>query len=338
MPRRGGDQEEVDELAPANDNAMLAQIMEKMGSMRVEFNTRMEVLEARSRPPTPVLPAAPSEPPTPQITETTPPEADKRWRPEEVGYFDGTGDVFAFTDRLRTERKDATAYIQDIMRITKGLKWAQKDGFMTAFHHFEADPQRDLDPPEQGDLTEFINQVQMRQSAWYSVYSSFGKSRLPDPHPPPRSGQMRPQPYQQYRQQPQQQPHYQPQHDRPPRPSYPPRPAAYWPSGHTPRRYGNTHDGGGTEAMANGPLQAKTTGATMRDARITTEAISLSMDQPYQIGFDSAIPRTMRHSTAFMDSDLVICSIGYRDGDDCADRADPGPWTARPSTVESQRG
>ena len=23
--------------------------------------------------------------------------------------------------------------------------------------------------------------------------------------------------------------------------------------------------------------------------------------------------------------DLVICSLGYRDGDDCADRADPGP-------------
>ena len=179
----------------------------------------MEALEARSRPPTPTPQTT-----TPQPTEqTTTPQAiqpatqgeDKRWRPEEVGYFDGTGDVFAFTDRLTSitthkgvklvqsnlvtvlqatafnwyhyevpkdkkdmhnrnvsikpwckalierfgptysqlmtqleacqytrkdaaEKKDATAYIQEVMRITKGLNWAQKDGLMTAFHHFEA--------------------------------------------------------------------------------------------------------------------------------------------------------------------------------------------------------
>ena len=334
--------------------AQLARMTEMMNAM----DARMGVLEARSRPPTPILPTAPGETPTPQSTtphttvQATHPATqgeDKRWRPEEVGYFDGTGDVIAFTDRLYStasqkgvklvqgnlvsvlqltafnwyhyelsqetkgvynlntridpwcdalikrfgpthsqlmtqleacqytrkdaaEKKDATAYIQDVMRITKGLNWAQKDGLMTAFHHFEAGLQRDLDPPEQGDLTAFIKQVQLRQAAWYSVYSTFGKSRPPDP--PPKPYQMRGQQYQQYRQQPPQQPTQ--QYDRPPRSSYPPRPAAYWaeqeeddweydppshsyhvplptfqPPGHTPRRYGNTHDGGGTEAMAN---------------------------------------------------------------------------------------
>ena len=118
MPRRGGNQEEVDELAQANDNTMLAQMMEEIRAMRVEFttmHTRMEALEARSRPPTPILPTAPAQTPqgtTPQ-PETTPPEADKRWRPEEVGYFDGTGDVFAFTDRLRsTETQKGVKLVQ----------------------------------------------------------------------------------------------------------------------------------------------------------------------------------------------------------------------------------
>ena len=346
---------------PPNDNtaimAQLAQLTEAMNAMRTDVRTlngnlisvtaEVEALKATSRPQSrSTTPQPTGSTTTPQPTQPATQGEDKRWRPEEVGYFDGTGDVFAFTDRLTSvathkgvklvqgnlvsvlqatafnwyhyevtkqdrdinnmnlsiepwckslierfgpthsqlmtqleacqytrkdaaEKKDATAYIQDIMRITKGLKWAQKDGLMTAFHHFEAGLQRDLDPPKD-DLTEFIKQVQLRQSAWYSVYSSFGKPRPPDTAP--RSHQIRP-PQQQYR--PPQQPHYQPQHDRPPRPSYPPRPAAYWadqeeddweydppthsyhayptfqPPGHTPRRYGNTHDGGGTEAMAN---------------------------------------------------------------------------------------
>ena len=344
-------------------NAQMNAHMAQMTAMMNAMSTRMEVLEARSRSPTPTPQTTTPQPTashtTPQATQPATQGEDKRWRPEEVGYFDGTGDVIAFTDRLYStasqkgvklvqgnlvsvlqatafnwyhyeldkdtkgiynlntridpwcealikrfgpthsqlmtqleacqytrkdaaEKKDATAYIQDVMRITKGLNWAQKDGLMTAFHHFEAGLQRDLDPPEQGDLTEFIKQVQLRQSAWYSVYSSFGKSRPPDPHPPPR--QSRPyQPYQQYRQQPPQQQYRPPQqppqqYDRQPRPpAYPPnpKPAVYWanqeeddweydppsdsyhaypsfqPPGHTPRRYGNTHDGGGTEAMAN---------------------------------------------------------------------------------------
>ena len=104
-----------------------------------------------------------------------------------------------YTRKDAAEKKDATAYIQDIMRITKGLNWAQKDGLMTAFHHFEAGLQRDLDPPE--DLAESVKQLQLRQSAWYAVCSAFGKPRPPDP--PPTSHQTphqaRPPPYQQYR-------------------------------------------------------------------------------------------------------------------------------------------
>ena len=92
----------------------IATIMEEMRAMRLEFSARMDAMEARSRQSTPNLPTAPSDTPTPQgntpqtTVQTTTPQPtqpaaqgeDKRWRPEEVGYFDGTGDVFAFTDRL----------------------------------------------------------------------------------------------------------------------------------------------------------------------------------------------------------------------------------------------
>ena len=34
---------------------------------------------------------------------TAPPaEPDKRWRPDDIGEFDGTGDVYAFVDRIRS--------------------------------------------------------------------------------------------------------------------------------------------------------------------------------------------------------------------------------------------
>ena len=318
-----------------------------MDMMRA-LTTRMDTIEATSRPTTPILPAPPAPQSTQPITQPITVQEDKRWRPEDIGYFNGTGDVHAFVDRLSSiatnkgvkliqtnlvtllkdtafnwyhyelsdvtkwalntnalldpwcqalierfgpshsklmtqleacqytrkdasNKKDATVYIQDIMRITKGLKWNQQDGLMTAFHHFESGLQRDLDPPE--GLTQFIRQVQLRQEAWYQVYATYGlKLRPPDPYSQPRG------------QQPHQQPHQYRPPTRPPQQSYPPRPPqqpyparpqqqqAYWgeeeedwtydpptdsyhatptnhPPGHTPHRYGNTNDNGGNEAM-----------------------------------------------------------------------------------------
>ena len=67
MPRRGGNQEETgNESAQADNNAILAQIMEKLDAM----STRIEALEARSRPPTPILPTVPLQ--TPQSTTRSP--------------------------------------------------------------------------------------------------------------------------------------------------------------------------------------------------------------------------------------------------------------------------
>ena len=208
------------------------------------INKRIEVLEAKSpiqqatpqgTTPQGTTPQPTRSTTTPQPTQPATQGEDKRQRPEEVGYFDGTGDIIAFTDHLYStasqkgvklvqgnlvlvlqatafnqyyyeldhdtkgiynlntridpqcetlikrfgptysqlitqleayqytrkdvaEKKDAIAYIQDVIRITKGLEQAQKDGLITAFHHFEAGLQRDLDPPK-GDLTEFIKQV-----------------------------------------------------------------------------------------------------------------------------------------------------------------------------------
>ena len=230
--------------------AMFAQMMARLD----EMSTRLGALEARSRPSSPVhqtatpqsTPQAPQQQVTQQATQpatqVTTVHEDKRWRPEDVGYFDGTGDVYAFIDRLKSvannknkgvnlvqtnlitvlkdkafnwyhyelsdhtkwgyntnvlidpwcdalvdrfgpshkelvarleayqytrkdaaNRKDATEFIQEVMKITKGLKWPQQEGLITAFHHFEAGLQRDLDPPS--DLTSFIKHVQLRQEA-----------------------------------------------------------------------------------------------------------------------------------------------------------------------------
>ena len=54
------------------------------------------------------------------------------------------------------------------------FKWGRQESLDTAFHHFDAQLQRDLEPPNSG-LTNFIKQVQMRQESWYQVYSSYGK-------------------------------------------------------------------------------------------------------------------------------------------------------------------
>ena len=97
---------------------MLAEIMEKLEVM----STPIGALGARSRPPTPILPTAPSKTPTPQTTtqqpETTLPEAGKQWRPEKVGYFDGTSDFFAFTDRLRSSASQEGLNLEQINLVS----------------------------------------------------------------------------------------------------------------------------------------------------------------------------------------------------------------------------
>ena len=340
------------------------QMMKMMTEMKAEMKADMTSLAARvntletkpaaslGSPFTPQQTATPQMTPQPsqQGTSTTivpaPQPEDKRWRPEEIGEFDGTGNVQAFVDRIRSvashkghrlvqthldtvlketafnwyhyeledgfklglnqatsigpwctailkrfgprytdlitqleacrytrkdaaNKKDATSYIQEVLRITKGLEWSDhvKSGINTAFHHFESSLQQTLDPPS--DLTSFIDQVQIRQQGWFQIYAGYGKPRPPDPYsrpqPPRQPYQPRPQSYQPRPQYPQQ-----PRPSQPAPPSGPSQPRAYWadqededweydaptdsyhvahrPPGHTPHRYGNTHDGGGSEA------------------------------------------------------------------------------------------
>ena len=159
------------------------------------------------------------------------------------------------------------------MRIAQGLRWSQHDDLLTAYHHFKAGLRRDLSPPSRDGLTEFIKQVQLRQEDWFQIYSTYGKSRPPNPFTSPSSSQPRPnQPIRtQYPSQSKAVVPY-----RPPQPQpKPPEPRVYYadeedddsiydsptdswyvapahPPGHTPRRQGNTHDHGyGSEAIAN---------------------------------------------------------------------------------------
>ena len=78
-------------------------------------------------------PTVASKAPTPQTTaqqpETTPPEANKQWAPEKVGYFDGTSDVSAFTNRLRSTTSQKGVNLEQINLVSvlklTAFKWYQ---------------------------------------------------------------------------------------------------------------------------------------------------------------------------------------------------------------------
>lgn len=185
-----------------------------------------------------------------------------RFRIEELGYFDGTGDVYAFIDRLRTvskvktdkliqehitlsfmnpsgsneaynwwiselsndtrkyllnaksinpvcdalqkrfglpehqlldqlnqirytrkdaaERKPATAFVGQVMTLTNRLN--QKGGLQLAFTKFEPSLQSTLPYPRgDSDMDDFMEQVRIRQTAWYEQYRTYGKSTYSAP-------------------------------------------------------------------------------------------------------------------------------------------------------------
>ena len=361
MPPKRDTQSQPSDQSEAASSALESMITALTASVDA-LTTRITTLEEKSTPfqsnlqvPSPQLTPHPNQSMLAQPITSPPAESDKRWRPDDIGEFDGTGDVQAFVDRIRSvaslkgyrlvqtnlvtllkgvafnwyhyelsdhtkdlslnaassiepwclaliarfkqshselisqleasrytrrdasNKKDATAYIQDVMRLAKGLGWSQQDGLMTAFHHFEPSLQQTLDQPS--NLNAFIQQIQLRQQGWFQIYANFGSSKPQPPRPPSYLPARSPQ-QQSYR------PSYPPN-----RPTYPnqsnqlrqitdkgppPQPRAYWaeqeedygdytydaPSdawiavpehgpGHTPRRWGNTHDVGGQEAMAN---------------------------------------------------------------------------------------
>ena len=331
-----------------------------------KLDARISALEARSRPQTP--PPQPSvELPESPLESTPPPPAQPSnqiirqptneyatWRPEEIGYFDGTGDVTAFVDRLRVaattqgvkqvqnnlvtlfagrksdlafnwyyyelsdsyrcslssastidpwcdalikrfgrsyteliamlehmrytrkdaaNRKDATAFVQEVLRLTKQLGWPQEQCLQTAWHYFEPSLQVTLASPS-GDVLSFIRQVQGRQPAWFQIYANFGRAQhVPSPYesdspsyPSFSSHPPQPRPYVPANQRPP--PSYRPHYVSHPSNQRPPGPNVYWvdeegqsyiydpvedayvaapephhPPGHTPREWGNTHDG-----------------------------------------------------------------------------------------------
>ena len=85
-----------------------------------------------------------------------------------------------YTRKDASNNKDAIAYIQDVMRLAKGLNWPQQDILMTAFYHFEPSLQETLDLPS--DLNSFIQQVKLRQQDWHQIYAGYD-SRPPQPRP-----------------------------------------------------------------------------------------------------------------------------------------------------------
>ena len=77
--------------------------MDQLIGVMTSLNSRVGELEAKSRPPSPFLSQPGTQPATVPGQSAVQPVAtdNKRWRPEEVGTFDGTGDVMAFIDRIK---------------------------------------------------------------------------------------------------------------------------------------------------------------------------------------------------------------------------------------------
>ena len=81
----------------------------KLEMRAMEDRINSKIAESRSRPSSPT-PPAPLTPPQSTQSAAQPITAqpvtllseDKRWRPEEIGQFDGTGDVTVFVDRVRS--------------------------------------------------------------------------------------------------------------------------------------------------------------------------------------------------------------------------------------------
>ena len=100
-------------MAPRGDRSdksdietMLAIMMEKMKTLQAdneEIKAKIAAIESKSPKSTrrPSVEPPDGGPITPQSNAISQSE-DKRWRPEEIGYFDGLkdADVYAFTDRL----------------------------------------------------------------------------------------------------------------------------------------------------------------------------------------------------------------------------------------------
>ena len=98
----------------------------KMRAMEDRMNSK--IAESRSRPsssaPQQLSSPSSSNQATQSATQsiTVQPAEDKRWRPEEIGSFDGIGDVYAFTDRLASiaELKTPKLIQTNLVTLLKG--------------------------------------------------------------------------------------------------------------------------------------------------------------------------------------------------------------------------
>ena len=99
----------------------------EMRAMEDRMNSKIAESRSRSSSPAPQQPSPPSSNQATQLATqpiTVQPAAeDKRWRPEEIGSFDGTGDVYAFTDRLASiaELKTPKLIQTNLVTLLKGI-------------------------------------------------------------------------------------------------------------------------------------------------------------------------------------------------------------------------
>ena len=188
-----------------------------------------------------------------------------------------------YTRSDAANQKDPVLFFDEILTLTRHDNRPDYERSTIAYIRFESQLRMTLNAPQNGStIQDFIDQLEGKKEAWYQAYHNFGKKTTFPSNPAPNqhaygqrapgSGQTNP---------------YRP----PARPTYPnqrqiingppqqPSQQAYWGEedqnewvydpptdtyhvasaypathgpGHTPRRYGNTHDGDyGTEAQAN---------------------------------------------------------------------------------------
>ena len=105
--------------------AMMDSFKLEMRAMEDRMNSKIAELRSRSSSPAPQQPSpSSSNQATQSATQsiTVQPVEDKRWRPEEIGSFDDTGDVYAFTDRLASiaELKTPKLIQTNLVTLLKG--------------------------------------------------------------------------------------------------------------------------------------------------------------------------------------------------------------------------
>ena len=187
-----------------------------------------------------------------------------RWQPSQSEVLREL-DRTKYTRQNASMKRDPQEHIHQVLKLAKQTGYTTSDALLMAFHRFDESLQLSLVPPgPTTTIAEFINQLKIKKDSWFGMYQYYRHNFRPPDAPYKSHTNQAPQtPFQQngtsYNKRPYQQKAITGAHFADVANSngyiYDPAEDAYFvatndhPPGHTPRRLGNTHYGGGNEAL-----------------------------------------------------------------------------------------